>query len=432
MFEVDFLILVENFKRGELENACLIGAELKRRGYTVVIRYFRDVGKYIMKPKVVITPNCYADSEIENYTYFFRNNTVKVIDLQYEQVLSRNGEKSNFYTLSGLAKEVIHINWGERTKNRLLGYGLQKTLLPVTGFVTLDFYDPRFDSLFMSKKELEKKYHIPEGKRWNLFASNFTYVNEETYKIVTKSLGKDIKLKRDQMIVSQRSILNWFEKALELYPDQVIIYRPHPSEIVDGRVVEMQEKYTNFFCINDYSLKQWVRYSSTLMVYFSTSITDAFYKGINSYILRPVDIPADEDVQFMVGEEFIKNEESFLAVMKNAEYNVPINVDMIRGYYGSFNDYKAYRRIADICEVEIKSENKITYPNSMRKKFLKPQEIAGRLIQKIQCYIPLYKIRKKNTTNRIFAEMDYIQIKYLRENKDRILREIEKIINEKR
>lgn len=428
MLTCDFLFLVENYKRGELENACLIGAELKKRGYSVVIRYFRDTGKYCMKPKVVIIPNCYADSEIDNYTYFLRKKSIKVVDLQYEQVLSKNSEKSDFYTLTGLAREIIHINWGVRTKERLLGYGLREKLLPVTGFITLDFYDSKFDSLFLSKGDLEKKYNIPNGKRWNLFASNFTLIDKETYRFASRTFGNDISWRRNQMIECQKTILDWFEKAMAIYPDQVIIYRPHPSEIVDKRVLIMQKKYTNFFCISDYSLKQWVRYANTLMVYFSTSITDALYKGINSYILRPLNIPEDEDVQFMVGEDFIRDERTFLSVMGNVQYRAPVNEGMMREYYGSFNDFMSYVRVADVCEVALKSRYKIIYPQSMRKSFLRPRGMASRLIQKIQCYVPFYKFWKKGTEKRLFAEMDYIQCKYLIENKDSILKNIEQII----
>lgn len=175
------------------------------------------------------------------------------------------------------------------------------------------------------------------------------------------------------MIECQKTILDWFEKAMAIYPDQVIIYRPHPSEIVDKRVLIMQKKYTNFFCISDYSLKQWVRYANTLMVYFSTSITDALYKGINSYILRPLNIPEDEDVQFMVGEDFIRDERTFLSVMGNVQYRAPVNEGMMREYYGSFNDFMSYVRVADVCEVALKSRYKIIYPQSMRKSFLRPR-----------------------------------------------------------
>ncbi len=428
MKNVDFLILVENYKRGELENACLLGAELKKRGYKIEIRYFRDTGKMFIKPKVVIVPNCYANTEIENYAYFFRNKSIKIVDLQYEQVLSQNGEKSSFYTLSGLSKAVTHICWGKKTKERLMKYGVNEMFLPVTGFITLDLYDKKFDSLFQSKKKLAEKYSIPVDKKWTLFASNFTYVNEETFRQVEKTLGSDLCLLRTQMVKSQKVILDWFKKALIEFPDQIIIYRPHPSEIVDNTVIEMGKKYTNFFCISDYSLKQWIRYTDTMLVYYSTSIVDALYKGINSFILRPLEISEDQDVQFMIGEKHIRDENSFITLMSKNERVSLKNEAMIQEYYGAKKDYCAYKRVADACEITIKSDQTITYPSEMRSNFLKPRNIASRMLQKICTYVPLYFLFKNEKTRRMYATMDYRQNSYIRKKKRIILKKMEEII----
>lgn len=431
MTEIDFLILVENVKRGELENACLLACELEKRGYTTKIRYYRNINRYFLKPKVVITPNCYSTNEIINYGCFFRCKSIKIVNLQYEQVLSERGENTKLYTITGLAKNAIHITWGNATRKRLEKKGISNENIAVTGHISMDLYDSKFNKLFLSKRELEQRYHIPTNKRWNLLASNFSYINDSVFRAVKDNLPDvDLSEQRKKMIESQKIILNWLEKAMDIYPDQIFIYRPHPSEEKTEKINRIQEKYSNFYYISEFSIKQWIRYSDEIMVYYSTSIVDAYFSKVCSHILRPLKISPNEDSRLMVNADKVETEEAFLKIfVEPSSYYSPIDKKLINDYYGENNYYDSYKKIADICILLLtNSKNEIFYSDINMQKYWNLKHFLGEMINKFICNVPIYSLIKKKENKYLIYKTDYYQNSHIKGDEKRIRRIISEIL----
>ena len=55
--------------------------------------------------------------------------------------------------------------------------GVEPKNICVAGYVTLDFYRPQFETLFISRKKLFAKYHIDPEKRTALIVSSFVFAN---------------------------------------------------------------------------------------------------------------------------------------------------------------------------------------------------------------------------------------------------------------
>ena len=426
MKKLDFLILVENVKRGELDNACLLSAELKHRGYSIAIDYFRRPWKYFYNPSVVIVPNCYADSEVINYAAFYRKKKIKIVNLQYEQVLSKQYEDSKMYSISGQAKNVAFITWGEASKARLLDKGIKEKNIFVTGSIGLDYYSKPLSGMLKPKAEIAKEFSIPVNAKWNLFASNFAHTNKTVLEDAMKRVPDvDLNLQSDIACKTKALLVDYLNKALALYPDQIFIYRPHPSELEDERLIKLSKAYRNFFVISDYSLKQWISCCDTIGIYYSTSIVDAYFAKKDTYIFRPVSMDTTLDSVMLLGAEHITNYDEFTAFFQGQNGGrFPISEDKIFLHYGH-PDYKAYSRVADVCE-KVLAEDSYTvfYKNVKKSEYSRLKNFLVLVLQEINCHIPIYDLFKRKKHVRTQFKMDYDQFRYIQKNKA----DIEKVI----
>ena len=156
MQEYDFLLMYEHKVR-ELDNLCLLKYELDRRGYRTKILYVNDrelveAHTVVYRTKVLVVGYCYTSSSIRDYASY-RIKFDKVINLQWEQVITNDQEKNDrsFRNLSGLAKEVVHISWGEKNRERLIRKaGVDPKNVKITGNLTMDLLRPEFQGFYLS------------------------------------------------------------------------------------------------------------------------------------------------------------------------------------------------------------------------------------------------------------------------------------------
>ncbi len=161
---LDFLIFYEHASR-ELESDCYLAAILQKRGYSVRIINRRYFGRIFLNPKVIITPFLYSGKDVQEFSGFLSGRKRAIINLQFEQVLSDEDLTTDFFRLSEGSTRAIHICWGENTRRRHMQNGLKKEQLPVTGFISMDFNNPRLRTLLKNKQELAKEFNLnPETK----------------------------------------------------------------------------------------------------------------------------------------------------------------------------------------------------------------------------------------------------------------------------
>ena len=88
MRQVDFLF-VYDVKNREYDNLCLLGAELKRRGYRVAYQSFWHSCTHLLYPRykthVAAIATCYKDTVYRTFTGFV-GSFEKVVNLQWEQI----------------------------------------------------------------------------------------------------------------------------------------------------------------------------------------------------------------------------------------------------------------------------------------------------------------------------------------------------------
>lgn len=345
---VDVLIIYE-LKTRELENACLLMVELKKRGYTVEIVNVYDPRKYNIHPKLMVVPHLYNDWHLDFTCNNKWHDCKCIIDLQYEQVLKK-GSDGGIHNPTGQAAFAHHIAWGELQAQRYLTHGIRPDLVHITGHITMDFIKPRFRPFFLTKEKLAKRYKLDESKEWVLFMSSFSYANRTESEL--KMLETMSSTARSFAKFSQQSfdiIIPWLKQAANENPDKLFIYRPHPGEKDNPVLKALEVEMPNLYVINELAVKQWIITCDRLYTWFSTSITEAYYAGKNCQILRPISINPDQEVSIMENAKMLTTYEDFVLSLKSSNEEFPISEEVMTYAYGDGKTY-AYENIADLCE----------------------------------------------------------------------------------
>lgn len=355
-FSVDVMILYEHRTR-ELENACLLAAELMRRGLKVSIEYMTSLGNFLTKANVIVVPHLYDDYQVCFMTKSIWGEYPRVIvDLQSEQVLSKSGDKDGRHCPTGQAKKAHHIAWGQAQVKKYLNAGISPNHIHMTGHIAMDFLKDGLRAYFFSKEQIAKQFNLDPNREWVLFLSSFSYANrtEDNLRELQKMFSGARQLNEVTMSTREK-IAEWFEAAVLENPDKLFIYRPHPAEKRDQLFIDLERNYENFFCIRDFSSKQWVLVSNRLYTWFSTSVVDAYFAHKICYVLRPVEMPSTLDNPLLEKCHHIKTKNEFLASLSDKEKHNEQYLDSkeIEFFYGRPDNGFAYQKIANLCEEAI-------------------------------------------------------------------------------
>lgn len=355
MKKVDFLFIYEVRNR-ELENICLLAAELEKRGYTTAfINSWYATANVIpdYDAEVVVVSACYSSN---TYTYFTKYATKfkKVVNMQWEQIL-HNGYVESPGTTSwdfwGESLKTRHICWGENTKNRLMTkFGVPEEFLKVCGCIPLDFYRKEFAGRFIPREKLFKDNGLDTEKTTMLFISSFSFTSLPRNTRPKSSVDfSDVHAK--SVVDSQQAIAQWMEKACREYPDIQFIYRAHPAEAEADFLLNLEKNNPNFFCISKEAIKHWIMACDKIYNWTSTAAAEVYVSGKQSFVVEPV--PLDHRVTYRLFENIdsIKTYEKFRESLELPLDTVcqPIDDALMNECYNQ-TEKPNYKRVCDWLE----------------------------------------------------------------------------------
>jgi len=356
----DFLILYEHIVR-EFDCNALLMAELRRRGYTVELMQLmqpKKLGYYFWrKPKVIVTSAMYDNETLNSFVYNNVGKLQKVVNLHWEEVLSKEQEDSDFYGLTQNAAKCTHICWGRAAKERIIR-SVPENNAVITGAMQLDFLLPQFKGYYKSKEALAEEFSLPADKRWLLYVSSFSCAWMDDKEIEELDAMTDLNFDgfRAVGLRSMTATLDWFDRYLTLHPEEILIYRPHPSEWQSPPLEEMKRKHPNFKVISDYSVKQWVQASDTVLTWMSTSLAEIYFSGKGCVVVRPEPLYDDYDPVIYRGVDAVDSYEKLVAALESEDAPFPVSEELLRYHYDHREDAPAYRRVADLLEQTLKEE----------------------------------------------------------------------------
>lgn len=351
----------------ELSNAYLLKAELNRRGHDVYLYYYNHIKEsneiLNYRPDIVLAHGLRNDAIVKDYTDIFNKKVDRIINLQYEQVLNNIWHISKHHIPKGLAKNAIHLCWGEENKRVLIENGVPSENTIIVGSLTIDLSRKEFNSIYKTKEEMSKTYNIPVNKKWILFISNFTFGNfsiEYLAKNMFPRLGKENSMRFHNISkISQDEVTRWIEEYLK-DNDCEFIYKIHAGEFIPQSLKDLSKNYNNFHLVSRDSIKNWINSSNKINTWMSTSIVECYFMNKQCSILRPVYVPEDIDSEIMINSKNIKDYKEFVEYNNSSSINqdFPIKKDTILKYYDFDSNKFAYEKVCDLLE-ELVNKNKV-------------------------------------------------------------------------
>lgn len=357
-----FILFYETIER-EFQNALLLKAELKKRGHSLLIcdpYYMINISKekFDFIPDVLLTPFLYEDGQLKIFKDLFNGKLKRIVNLQYEQILTNHHNKIGLHIPKNLNRNAIHLCWGEKWRNVLISNGVPKENCIVTGSINVDMDRERFDGIYKTKEDMAKEYNLDKNKKWIIFISSFSMVNLTDTRIDfhINRFGKEKVQERMKVDTESREIiLSWIKRYIKENECE-FIYRPHPGEAMDNYIYKIQDKYDNFHIIKNDSIRGWIKVCDKIHTWASTSIVDIYFMKKNCSILRPVELPEFINNGLLDNGEFIRDYDEFCEYNNNEIIKFPIDEKLIlENFYIDENKY-AYEIICDLLEDIVKKD----------------------------------------------------------------------------
>jgi len=339
--------------------------------------------------------------------------------MQWEQVLSDHDVEgySRIKENNSLARNAVHLSWGPLNKKRLVSLcGVPEKNVIVTGNVAMDFLRPEYRSYYGSREDICREFGLDASKEIVMFISSFAYLsikeedfNDERY----KALGYDVlcRIMKDASIKSQKTLLEWFDKALKNDTKHEFVYRPHPGEMSNETLLKFEREHDNFHIITNYSVKQWILTADKLYTWVSTSIIEAYMAKRHCMIIRPYEIPRQFDTEIYHDSEMITSYDEFIKSFSSNDCRAdhfsfdkfPIPEKAFDDFFSIDEKIPTYKRMCDIFEDIYKNDRYIikNQEKIQKKKYsLKKRTVI--LVRRYASVSPfLYLLSKINKNSKI-------------------------------
>ena len=379
---IDFLFVYEHKVR-ELDNLCLLKAALELKGYTVDLVQVHQLNlikyRFWRKPRVVIPFCMYNDETYERLVIDIVGATKKVVNMRWEQALSKNDIKSGFHIPTGKAADVLHLCWGKDGYNLFSENGIKN--LAVVGAMQMDFLHGKLKNIYLDRQSIDEKYHLPKGKAI-LYISTFVYASmtpEEQVRF-EKNIGASVAEKIVQNKKVRTATLEWLNRFLDENEEYFVVYRPHPGENIDDELKEMAKKNKRFVILFEESVKQWIVVSDKIVTYYSSSVSEVYYADKECIILRPYPLDSAADVMFFENAEFTTTYEEMSKKLTTRDNKFPIMKEKLVDCYGEVGGPYSYEKIVALLEEVLKTHKYDMSSSTGRFNFKGP---IRRLIKKL-------------------------------------------------
>lgn len=359
---MEFVLFYESIER-ELQNAYLLKSELNKRGHELYIcnpfrMYNATREKFDFMPDVILTPYLYEDEHTDLFRCLFTSKIKRIVNLQYEQILTNNKKDIELQVPHGLNKNAIHLCWGKNWQQILVKNGIKEENLPIVGNINIDMDRERFYSLYKTKEEIAKEYDLDKNKNWILFISSFAVsnLNEKRYGFYTERQGKeaiDIRIKIENE--TKKIFFKWIIKYISENNCE-FIYRPHPGEAIDEYLMNIENKYENFHIIKQDSVRSWIKVCDKIHTWYSTCIVDIYFMKKTCSIIRPIDLPEIMHNDILNTGNFTKDYESFCRFNNEDITEFPMDEQIILDYFDVDEEKYAYEKICDLLEDIVKRD----------------------------------------------------------------------------
>lgn len=343
--DIDFLIFYE-VKTREIDNVALLRNELVSRGHTVEVLCFAEAvypkrfTRFRNRVRIAIMPSLYHTEEIIQHVLFAAGKVDNIVNIQWEQIWSIESETNTtaYNYPKGEAKKAFHFCWGEGEAENMRRASIEKDKLIVVGPPQMDFFRPEFRNKLLCRDALLPQYGIPTDMKTILFVSSYVFK-----RTIDLSCTDKLSIKETSYIVT----LQWIRRLLEEHGDEIsFIYRPHPVEIDNPLIKELEKEYSNFFIVPNRTIKEWITCCDRVCTWVSTSISDMHFAGVPCAILRPAQLSDDQEMASYRNAALTTSYEQFESFVLHGT-RMPLDPRILARYYDVQENRSSTSRMCD-------------------------------------------------------------------------------------
>jgi surface carbohydrate biosynthesis protein len=297
---VDLLLLVEHVAR-ELDIACVVKYLMnERHGVTVEIAsllflhgFQKTLARY--EPGVVAMPFFYSATDHGPINVIKGWPNAVHVNLAYEQIFSNINKtyKAPKDTIS--QQNILHHAWSPYYASYLESHNVPPANIFVNGNPFYTLYRKPYNSYFVSRDELAKRYNLDPQKRWVFVPENYgaAFYGEAKLKDYVKFGLDDAYNYRDFAMASFKEAIKWWQQAARS-PNVEMIVRPRPA-IPLGLFTKTCEDALGepllMHVIKEGTVREWILASDIVMSSYSTTLIEASVANKPVYMLEPILFP---------------------------------------------------------------------------------------------------------------------------------------------
>jgi surface carbohydrate biosynthesis protein len=329
MRNLDFLFLVEHIARELDVVTCL--AEKLRRAYGAQVEvksYFLDVDSTLLtcRPKVVIFPFFYgSNSSSSQYLAMWPEATF--VNMCWEQMLSKIDISMKVPRDDTARARVVHLCWSNRHQEFLLGNGVARDHLIVTGNPAMKLYDQPYCRYFATRNDLARRHRIDPQRKWVLFPEAYQYgfMSDDWMRWNVENQNADLGLMREARNYSCQCLNMLLAWANELHSpdDPIFIIRPRPStprEVATKCIHNViGDPVGNIAVIKKESVREWILAADHVISSHSTTLIEAALARKPVHIFSPVPLPESLSAEWHDLVPRLRSREEFLDAVRDVQ-----------------------------------------------------------------------------------------------------------------
>lgn len=324
--DIDVLLVFEHITR-ELETCLSLKLELSRLNISseiVPLHYNKYETHLRFRPKLVVLPflNSSNDYTLARIRKIYGDSVIG-LNLHHEQ-LYNEGTKRFMMPKDEYSRCVYHLSWTKSFAKDLEDAGVASQKIRV-------LRNPRFDSMWLKSSALDFKY-IENFDEVIFFPTTFAWAFvPEDYFLKLGNINEET-FRRMKMVTTEtaREYFVTIRNLAKKYPNKLFMVRPHPYEDVSYFRLKFKE-YTGLESIPDNikierkgNVYDWIKISSIVIGWCTTTNVEAAVAGKCSLIYHPVNYPDDMKLSFFNDFNILTSAEQLVSII-DGEYRPKIS-----------------------------------------------------------------------------------------------------------
>jgi hypothetical protein len=329
MREVDVVILIEHVAR-ELDVACAVKHLLEsHHDLSVEVLSVQTAAPWAVRnldPRIAVVPFCMRVNEAYTKDFLRRWPGVLILNLAWEQLIYKAFVDGKLPSDPFSREYAFHHVWSDMRAEQLVELGVPRDHVFVNGQPAYGLYLEPYRNRFPTREELAERHGLDPELRWVLFPENYGWGFYPPMRI-DSLLAQGLERERiDRLVAFCRDslavVLRWCARLAREGGVEMIV-RPRPATLVsdfrDALVAAVGEPPAHLHLLKEGSAREWILAADTVFSSYSTTLIESAVAGKRPFMVAPIPMIDDLQLDWYRHVPAIKDEDAFLAAARDPE-----------------------------------------------------------------------------------------------------------------